>query len=71
LPRLRQIGIRRFRLSPQKVDMVAAAETFRGALNGAIDAEEAAAHLEDICPDAEFANGYFHGQPGHTFVEAD
>ena len=71
LPRLREIGIGRFRLSPQKVDMVAVAQTFRAALNGAIDAEEAAAQLEDIYPDAEFANGYFHGQPGHTLVEAD
>ncbi|MBU6442686.1 MAG: U32 family peptidase [Alphaproteobacteria bacterium] len=71
LLQLRQIGIRRFRLSPQKVDMVAVAETFRATLNGAIDAEEACSRLENICPDAEFANGYFHGQPGHALVEAD
>ena len=71
LPRLRRVGINRFRLSPQKADMVAVAQTFRAALNDEIDAEEASARLEDICPDAEFANGYFHGQSGHTFVEAD
>ena len=71
LPRLREIGVHRFRLSPHKVDMVAVAETFRAMLNGTLEAEAAAARLEGICPDAEFANGYFHGQPGHAFVEAD
>lgn len=71
LPRLRQIGINRFRLSPHKVNMVAVAQTFRATLNGTVDTGEAAAKLEEICPDAEFANGYFHGQPGHAFVEAD
>jgi len=71
LPRLRALGIHRFRLSPQRVDMVAVAAVFRTALNDAIDAAEADDQLRELCPDAEFANGYFHGQPGHAFVEGD
>ena len=71
LPHLRALGIRRFRLSPQNVDMVAVARTFRAALGGAIDVAEAEARLEALCPVADFANGYFHGQPGHALVEMD
>jgi collagenase-like PrtC family protease len=71
LPRLRAFGIRRFRLSPQRVDMVAVAKLFRAALAGAIDTAAAVHQLAGFCPGAEFANGYFHGQPGHAFVAAD
>lgn len=69
LPRLRTLGIHRFRLSPQQVDMVAVAALFRSALAGAIDPADAADRLAELCPDTEFANGYFHGQPGHAYVD--
>ena len=71
LPRLSALGIHRFRLSPQRVDMVAVASVFRATLDNSIDAAEAEDRLRGLCPGAEFANGYFHGQPGHAFVEAD
>ena len=71
LPYLRKIGINRFRLSPHKVDMVAVAQIFRETMMGALDPRSASARLQDLCPGTEFANGYFHGEPGHVFVEAD
>jgi len=71
LPRLRALGIHGFRLSPQQVDMVAVAGVFRAALDNSIDVAEADHQLRELCPNAEFANGYFHGQPGHAFIEID
>lgn len=71
LPALRAMGVNRFRLWPQLADMVAVAATFRGVLDGRMSAAEAGRALAGLCPDAEFANGYYHGRAGHTFVEAD
>lgn len=71
IPRLRALGVRRFRLSPQQVDMVAVTSLFRAALDERLETAEAEMHLAALCPNVEFANGYFHAQPGHTFVEAD
>lgn len=68
---LRAAGVRSFRLWPQTADMVAVAALFRSALSGTVGHDEAARRLEDLCPDAEFANGYIHGREGHLFVEAD
>jgi O2-independent ubiquinone biosynthesis protein UbiV len=71
LETLRAAGVRRFRLWPQNTDMVAVSALFRGVLAGTLDKAEAAAKLAELCPDAEFANGYIHGREGHLFVEAD
>ena len=71
LDRLRQAGVRRFRLWPQAVDMVAVAALFRQTLAGAIAPAEAADRLADLCPRAEFANGYIHGREGHLYLESD
>jgi collagenase-like PrtC family protease len=68
---LQALGVRRFRLWPHKVDMVAVAALYREALNGAVDTAEAGARLARLCPKAEFANGYIHGREGHLFVEGD
>jgi collagenase-like PrtC family protease len=68
---LRAAGVRRFRLWPQAVDMVAVAALFRAVLNGQTDAATAAEQLAGLCPRAEFANGYIHGREGHRYVEAD
>ncbi|MBR9971398.1 ubiquinone anaerobic biosynthesis protein UbiV [Magnetospirillum sulfuroxidans] len=67
---LRAIGVNRLRLWPHDVDMVAVAALFRAAANGLIAPEDAAQHLAQLCPKAEFANGYFHGREGHAFVQA-
>lgn len=68
---LRALGVRRFRLWPQNVDMVAVAGLFRAAMTGAMDSAAAARRLTELCPRAEFANGYVHGREGHLFVETD
>ena len=71
LANLQKLGVQRFRLWPQNVDMVAVAALFRAVLTGAMAPAEAAGKLADLCPRAEFANGYIHGREGHKFVEAD
>lgn len=68
---LAQRGVGRFRLWPQDVDMAAVAALFRGTLDGSLDPAEAGARLAELCPGAEFANGYVHGREGHLFVEQD
>lgn len=67
LGELRRLGVNRFRLSPHDTDMVAVAETFRAALDGEIDAEEAQARLAEELPDAQFANGFFHRREGMSY----
>ncbi len=64
-------GVRRFRLWPQHVDMVAVAALFRSVLAGRSDAADAAGRLSGLCPGAEFANGYVHGREGRLLVEDD
>lgn len=71
LTALRRLGINRFRLWPHDVDMVAVAGLFRAAADGLIDSEEAGQRLAELCPRAEFANGYFHGREGHAYVQAE
>lgn len=63
-------GIGRFRLWPQTCDMVAVSALFRAVLAGTIATDEAEDRLAALCPEAEFANGYIHGRPGHLFIEA-
>lgn len=67
LATLRSIGVNRFRLSPHNVDMVAVAEAFRDALDGAIGPDEAAHRLSDEMPDARFSNGFFHHREGMSY----
>jgi len=64
---LRAMGVTRFRLSPHSCDMIAVAEIFRAALDGRIDPAEATRRLDNLKLDAPFSNGFFHGQPGHTW----
>ena len=69
MPHLAAAGVGRFRLWPHQADMVAVAALFRRVLAGAVPADEAGAELARLCPNADFANGYYHGQAGHLFVE--
>jgi O2-independent ubiquinone biosynthesis protein UbiV len=62
------LGLRRFRLSPQSVDMVLVAHTFRDALDGRLDAEAGAIVLSALAPRLPFANGFYRGGPGHLYV---
>jgi len=64
-------GVRRFRLWPQSFDMVGVAGVFRAVLDRTMAVAEAEDALAALCPGAEFANGYIHGQPGHLFIERE
>jgi collagenase-like PrtC family protease len=68
---LRDLGVSRFRLWPHTFDMVAVAALFRGVLDGTMAVDDAENRLAEVCPGAEFANGYIHGQPGHLFFEEE
>jgi len=65
---LGEMGIGRFRLSPQRTDMVAVAAVFRDALDGRLDAGEATARLGALFPHAPLANGFFHGVEGRRLM---
>ncbi|MGE5505279.1 MAG: ubiquinone anaerobic biosynthesis protein UbiV [Actinomycetota bacterium] len=71
LAALRALGVNRFRLWPQQSDMVAVAALFRAVLDGTVATAEAEDRLAGLCPGAEFANGYLHGQAGHTFFDGE
>jgi collagenase-like PrtC family protease len=66
------MGIRRLRLSPHAIDMVAVAGVFRAVAQGRLDTAEADARLEALAGGMAFSNGFFHGAEGAAFVgEAD
>ncbi len=65
---LSAMGVSRFRLSPQAVDMVAVASVFRNLIDRHISAGEAAAMLDEIALPMPFANGFYHGGPGHRLI---
>ena len=68
LDTLKSMGIRRFRLSPQNVDMIGVAAIFAEILGGQIGADEGDARLGDLCPDVSFSNGFFHAGAGRRFI---
>ncbi|MCP8937404.1 U32 family peptidase [Alsobacter sp. SYSU M60028] len=63
------MGVRRFRLSPQRCDMVAVAQIHRDVLDGRLKAMEARASLAALYPEAPFSNGFLHGVVGAAWVE--
>ncbi|MCB1313960.1 MAG: U32 family peptidase [Sedimentitalea sp.] len=66
--RLVRDGVTHLRLMPQAVDMAAVASVFRGLLDEAVSVEEANASLHDLCADAAFSNGFYHGQAGYRRI---
>jgi collagenase-like PrtC family protease len=70
VPALRAMGVSRFRLSPHTLDMVGVAKIFAGVVEGKLAADEAAALLEAMKPNAPFANGFYYGKPGYTWNTA-
>lgn len=67
---LKAMGVNRFRLLPQAIDMIAAARLFRDLLDDRLDGAEATARLRPLIPaDVGFANGFIHGRPGENYVE--
>jgi collagenase-like PrtC family protease len=65
---LADMGIARFRLSPEEADMVAIAAVFRAVADGAMEVEEGDAKLAELAPEVPFANGFFHGAEGAAFL---
>lgn len=71
LAALRAMGIGRFRLSPQDLDMVAVAETFRAVLDGHLAPDAALEKLAGLTAFAPFVNGFYRGVEGATPIGAD
>ncbi|MBM3556078.1 MAG: U32 family peptidase [Alphaproteobacteria bacterium] len=67
---LRRLGVRRFRLSPQGVDMAAVARSWRDHLDGKKSAAETAKSLAALAPKAVFADGFYRGTVGAEPVAA-
>ncbi|CBS89834.1 ubiquinone anaerobic biosynthesis protein UbiV [Azospirillum lipoferum] len=63
LAELVAMGVTRFRLSPQAMDMVRVAEAFRAVLDGRRDGAEVAAELGGLI-DAPLVNGFYHDTAG-------
>jgi collagenase-like PrtC family protease len=68
LAALRAMGIDRFRLFPHSGDMLATAALFRDVLEGRLEPAAAVPGLARLHPEMPFANGFYHGVPGHRFV---
>ncbi|MHA1152375.1 MAG: ubiquinone anaerobic biosynthesis protein UbiV [Alphaproteobacteria bacterium] len=71
LAALRAMGIGRFRLSPQDLDMVAVAETFRAVLDGELEPDAALERLTELAAFAPFVHGFYHGAEGAARIGAD
>jgi len=67
---LRDMGVRRFRLSPHSLDMVEVARLFRAVLDGTLAAAEADSRLAERIGPAGVADGFFLGKPGAEWVGA-
>lgn len=64
-------GVRRFRLHPHAVDMVAVARAFRAVLDGALTGAEASEDLAGVLgAHRRFIDGYLHGLPGDAYSGA-
>jgi collagenase-like PrtC family protease len=68
LARLAGLGVRRFRLMPQDLDMVAVARLYRDVIDGRTEAGTAMAGLHAITGDVPFVNGYLRGREGLAWV---
>lgn len=58
------MGIKRFRLSPQDIDMVGVVQVFRDVLDGKSPAQ----NLHDLANGLIFSNGYYHDTEGGKMV---
>lgn len=64
LAELRQMGIHRFRLSPQDTDMVAVARIFRDLLDGRCEPQDVIDSLRGLAGGTPFSNGFYYGVEG-------
>lgn len=68
LDKLKEFGVRRFRLLPQRIDMVAVTRLFQDRLDARIDSEEAWSAIERLSGAVSLSNGFFHGCEGARIV---
>lgn len=68
LRELQDIGVYRFRLSPQDVDMVGVAQIFRQVLDHRLDPGEGQNQLETLSGNVAFSNGFYHGGEGCHYI---
>ncbi|MBY0430282.1 MAG: U32 family peptidase, partial [Rhodospirillales bacterium] len=68
LDRLVKAGLKRFRLWPHSVDMVAVAQLFRDVLDGKAEPFEAREALKAMIGAAGLANGFYYGKEGVAFT---
>jgi O2-independent ubiquinone biosynthesis protein UbiV len=71
LAALRAMGITHFRLSPQDVDMVAVARSYRAVLDGCLTPDEAAEDLRALTAETPWQNGFLHGREGLAWVDRE
>ncbi len=70
LEALGAMGIGRFRLAPQDIDMVAAARIFRQVLDGREEPQAGFHRLSGLAGSIPFANGFYHGGEGVNLAGA-
>jgi collagenase-like PrtC family protease len=70
MPAMVEVGVSRFRLSPQRCDMVAVAAVFDAVGRGQMAPEEGMRALAAVYPNQQFSNGFLHSQPGHRLERA-
>ena len=68
LRELQDIGVYRFRLSPQDVDMIGVAQIFRRVLDHKLDPGEGQNQLETLSGNVAFSNGFYHGGEGCHYI---
>ena len=71
LAELAAMGVRRYRLSPQDMDMVAVAGVFRQVLDGRRDAADGFEALAGMVDGIPFSNGFYHGAEGVLLTEPE
>ena len=69
IPDMLSWGVRYFRLSPHRMDMVAVAHLFKAVLNETLDPSEAVLKLKQLDGSKQFSNGFFHHQPGYQWLK--
>ncbi len=67
---LQSHGVRRFRLLPLPIDMVAVTQIFRDVLDGKLEPDAATSVLGEFAAGIPFSNGFFHGTEGRAFDPA-
>lgn len=68
LETLRELGVSRYRLSPQSCDMVRVAALYRDALDGRLEGAAAARAVADLVQPMPVANGFLHDREGAIAV---